>query len=74
MLTITLTQIISALQAIGLHPGDWDQAAPICDKSTQDSRTLSAVRVALEQECRETVLASEFPSSQCFSQPSSFRM
>ena len=58
---------LSILAACGLHPDDWEQAPPIYNKITQDGRTLSAVRVALEQEYRETVLASEFPSSVFFS-------
>jgi hypothetical protein len=58
---------LSILAACGLHLGDWNQAPPIYDKISQDGRTLSAVRVALETEYRETVLTSEIPASVFFS-------
>jgi hypothetical protein len=58
---------LSILAACGLHPGDWNQVPPIYNKITQDGRTVSAVRVALEQEYRDTVLTSEIPSSVFFS-------
>lgn len=51
------------LAACGLHEGEWDQVPPIYDKITEDGRTRSAVRDAMEQEYRATTMVAEFPSS-----------
>jgi hypothetical protein len=55
---------LSILAACGLHPDDWDQQVPpIYATLLQDGRSVSAVRVAMEQEYKETILTAEFPSS-----------
>jgi hypothetical protein len=51
------------LAACGLHEGDWDMVPPINKKTTENGRTSGAVRGALEQECKETKLDRDFPTS-----------
>jgi hypothetical protein len=54
---------LSILAACGLHPDDWDQVPPIYATISQDGRSVSVVRVAMEKEYKETTLAAEFPST-----------
>jgi hypothetical protein len=50
------------LAACGLHQGEWDQVALVCDKTNEDGRTRAAVRDAMEQDHRTTTVVAEFPS------------
>jgi hypothetical protein len=56
---------LSILAACGLHPDNWDQVPPIYPTISQDGRSVSTVRVAMEHQeyKQETMLAAEFPSS-----------
>ena len=53
---------VKILAACGLHEGEWDLVPPIYDKITEDGRTRTAVRAAMELEYRSTTMASEFPA------------
>ena len=53
---------VKILAACGLHEGEWDLVPPIYDKITEDGRTRSAVRAAMELEYRSMTMASEFPA------------
>ena len=45
-----------------LHEGEWDLMPPIYDKITEDGRTRSSVRDAMELEYHSTTMVSEIPS------------
>jgi hypothetical protein len=51
---------LKILAACGLHKGE---CPLVCDKTTEDSRTRSAVHDGMEQEHRTTTVVVEFPSS-----------
>ena len=53
---------VKILAACSLHEGEWDLVLPIYDKTTEDGRTHSAVRDAMELEYRSTTMVSEFPA------------
>jgi hypothetical protein len=48
------------LAACGLHKGAWDRVPPVCGKITKSGRTCLAVREAIELECWNTAVVSEF--------------